>query len=263
MAFFAVVAPVAVTRFAAAQGGAAARKGEVKPVQTAARTVTYKSGEEQVSGYLAAPTGAGPFPAIVLIHEWWGLNDWVKQNARRFAERGYVALALDLYRGKVAVDRDLAHELSRGVPEDRAARDLLAAVAYVRSLKEVNAKRVGAIGWCMGGGYSLTLALRQSDLSAAVICYGRLATDRTALQRIEAAILGIFGGQDRGIPVSGVRQFEQTLRELHKPVEIHVYAEAGHAFMNPGNQGGYRKADAEDAWQKIDAFFQRTLGSAR
>lgn len=241
-----VIVPITVTQ-SFAKGG---------PVST----VKYKSGEEEVSAFLALPGGKGPFPAIVVIHEWWGLNDWVKANARRFAEKGYVALAIDLYRGKVADNPDLAHELMRGVPEDRAERDLKAAVVYLRFRKDVDPKRIGAIGWCMGGGYSLALALKQSDLTAAVVCYGRLATDKTALGNIGASIYGIFGGHDGGIPVNDVRQFEQTLHELGKNVEIHVYEDAGHAFMNPNNKKGYREADAKDAWTRIDAFFQRMFG---
>lgn len=229
-------------------------KGEINT-----STVKYKSGDEDVSSFLALPSGNGPFPVIILIHEWWGLNDWVKSNAYRFSEKGYVSLAIDLYRGKVATTPDLAHELMRGVPEDRVERDLLAAVNYLRARKDVNPKRIGAIGWCMGGGYSLSLALKQADLTSAVICYGRLATDKAAMSKIGASILGVFGGQDRGIPVEGVRQFENSLKELGKKVETHIYNEAGHAFMNPNNKGGYREADAKDAWMKIDSFFERTL----
>ena len=121
--------------------------------------VTYRSGDETVHAILYKPTGDGPFPALVVIHEWWGLNDWVKQQADRYAQLGYVALAIDLYRGQVATTPDQAHEIMRGVPEDRAKRDLLAATAYLRSLTTVNAKRVGTIGWCMGGGYALNLAV--------------------------------------------------------------------------------------------------------
>jgi len=222
-------------------------------------TVTYPSGEEKVTGYLAVPPGKGPFPAVVVIHEWWGLNDWVKENARRFAGEGYVALAVDLYRGKVATDAELAHELSRGLPEDRATRDLVAAVTYLRSRADVDKKKIGAIGWCMGGGYSLALALKQSDLRACVICYGRLVTDKAALSTMGASVLGIFGGQDRGIPVESVRQFEKTLKAAGKDVELHIYPNAGHAFMNPNNKAGYRQTDADDAWKHIDAFFARTL----
>ena len=167
------------------------------------------------------------------------------------------AAAADLYRGKA--DADLAHELSRGLPEDRAARDLAAAVTYLRSRPDVEKKKVGSVGWCMGGGFSLALALKQADLRASVICYGRLATDKDAISNIGASVLGIFGGQDRGIPVDGVRQFEKNLKDAGKDVAVHIYENAGHAFMNQNNKAGYRQTDADDAWKQIDGFFMRTL----
>ncbi|GIX07369.1 MAG: carboxymethylenebutenolidase [Candidatus Poribacteria bacterium] len=225
-----------------------------------AQEVVYPSGEEQVTGYLAHPAdGEGRLPAIIVIHEWWGLVPWVRENAERFARHGYVALAVDLYRGRSASDRDEAHELSRGLPRDRALRDLRAAFDYLTSRPDVNPERIGVIGWCMGGGYALDAAISIPELRAAVICYGRLTEDRSLLDNIRASVLGIFGGQDRGIPVEGVRRFEATLQELGKDVEVHVYPDAGHAFMNPNNQGGYREQDAADAWARIDTFFARTL----
>src|SRR5215468_3304317 len=157
------------------------------------KEVSYKSGGETVAGMLYTPSGSGPFPGIVVIHEWWGLNDWVKEQASKLADQGYVALALDLYRGKIADNPNTAHELMRGVPEDRAARDLHAAVAYLKSLSNVKKDRIASIGWCMGGGYSLNVALQEPTLSAAVINYGHLATDSAAIQKIHAAILGNFG----------------------------------------------------------------------
>src|SRR5438270_12995201 len=100
-------------------------------------TVSYKSGKETVQAELYTPKGKGPFPAVIVIHEWWGLNDWVKEQAAKLADEGYVALAVDLYRGKVAGNPDEAHELMRGVPQDRAQRDLKAAFDYLASQKEV------------------------------------------------------------------------------------------------------------------------------
>ena len=130
------------------------------------RNVSYKSGDETVNAVMYTPQGKGPFPALVVIHEFWGLNDWVKEQASKLADQGYVTLAIDLYRGKVATTPDEAHEIMRGVPEDRANRDLLAASSYLRSQKNVDPKRVGSIGWCMGGGYSLDLALNDPKLKA-------------------------------------------------------------------------------------------------
>ena len=124
------------------------------------KSVPYKSGDETVQGVLYTPVGKGPFPAIIVIHEWWGLNDWVKEQASKLADQGYEALAIDLYRGKVATTPDMAHEIMRGVPEDRAKRDLHAAFVFLQSQPNVRKDRIGAIGWCMGGGYSLDVALQ-------------------------------------------------------------------------------------------------------
>jgi len=223
------------------------------------KEVSYKSGDETVKGILYTPAGSGPFPGIVVIHEWWGLNDWVKEQASKLADQGYVALAVDLYRGKVADNPNTAHELMRGVPEDRAARDLHAAVEFLKSQSNVKKDRIGSIGWCMGGGYSLNVALAEPTLTAAVINYGHLATDPTALHKINAAILGNFGGQDQGIPPDDVKKFEETLKKDGKSADIKIYPNAGHAFENPNNKGGYRADDAADAWQRTVKFLNETL----
>ncbi len=218
------------------------------------KTVSYKSGDETVQAVLYTPEGKGPFPALVVIHEWWGLNDWVKDQASKLADQGYAALAIDLYRGKVATTPEMAHEIMRGVPEDRAARDLHAAFEFLKSHPNVKPDRIGSIGWCMGGGYSLDLALTESTLAATVINYGHLATDPAALKRINAPILGLFGGQDHGITPDDVHKFEQSLKQLGKNVDITIYPDAGHAFQNPNNQDGYRPADAADAWTRTTQF---------
>ena len=223
------------------------------------KPVSYKSGDETVQGVLYTPEGKGPFPALVVIHEWWGLNDWVKEQAGKLADQGYVALAVDLYRGKVATSPDMAHELMRGVPEDRAARDLRAAVDYLKSQSNVKKDRLGSIGWCMGGGYSLDVALQDPTLAATVINYGHLATDSEALKKINAPILGLFGGLDRGITPDDVNKFEQQMKSLGKSVDVHIYADAGHAFENPNNTGGYRPDDAADAWKRTVSFLAATL----
>jgi carboxymethylenebutenolidase len=226
------------------------------------RDVTYQSGPETVHGLLYMPpstAGPGPYPALVVIHEWWGLNDWVKQQASTYADKGYVTLAIDLYRGQVATTPDDAHQIMRGVPEDRAQRDLLAAANYLRSLNTVNPKRVGAIGWCMGGGYALDLAIADPKLRVAVINYGHLASDKATLKKIHASILGIFGGQDKGIPVADIRKFETQLEAMGKKVEIHIYPDAGHAFENPNNQQGFRPQDATEAEKLTEEFLLKNM----
>jgi carboxymethylenebutenolidase len=223
------------------------------------KSVSYKSGDETVQGVLYAPPGKGPFPALVVIHEWWGLNDWVKDQASKLADQGYITLAVDLYRGKVATTPDEAHEIMRGVPEDRAKRDLHAAVELLKSQPNVKPDRIGSIGWCMGGGYALDVALQEPTLAATVINYGHLATDTEALKKINAPILGLFGAQDRGITPDEVHKFEQALKQLGKKIDIKIYDDAGHGFENPNNKDGYRAEDTADAWKRIVGFLAMTL----
>lgn len=223
------------------------------------KTVTYKSGDETVQAVLNVPDGKGPFPALVVIHEWWGLNDWVKEQAMKLADQGYVTLAIDLYRGKVATTPEAAHEIMRGVPEDRAARDLKAAVAFLQSQPNVRKDRLGSIGWCMGGGYALDVALQEPTLKATVINYGHLATDNDSLKKINASILGLFGGQDRGITPQDVQTFATQMKNDGKNIDVTIYPDAGHAFENPNNQGGYREKDAVDAWARTVKFLRENL----
>ncbi|HEV2400742.1 MAG TPA: dienelactone hydrolase family protein [Candidatus Sulfotelmatobacter sp.] len=223
------------------------------------KTVSYKSGDETVQGVLYTPSGKGPFPGLIVIHEWWGLNDWVKDQASKLADQGYVALAIDLYRGKVATTPDEAHQIMRGVPEDRAKRDLHAAFEFLSSQSDVKKNRIGAVGWCMGGGYALDVALQEPTLSADVINYGHLATDTEALKKINAPILGIFGAQDKGITPADVKKFEETMKQLGKKIEVKEYDDAGHAFENPNNKEGYREADAADAWKRTVDFLASNL----
>jgi carboxymethylenebutenolidase len=223
------------------------------------KEVSYKSGDETVKGIVYTPDGKGPFPGIIVIHEWWGLNDWVKGQASKLADEGYVALAIDLYRGKVATTPDEAHEIMRGVPEDRASRDLQAAFQYLSSQSNVKKDRIGAIGWCMGGGYSLDVALQQPNLAADVINYGHLVTDASEIAKINAPILGLFGAQDRGITPDDVKAFEAAMKKQGKKIDVTIYPDAGHAFENPNNKDGYRPKDAQDAWNKTVAFLDSTL----
>ncbi len=223
------------------------------------KSVSYKSGDETVTGMLYTPVGKGPFPALIVIHEWWGLNDWVKEQASKFADQGYEVLAVDLYRGKVADTSDMAHELARGLPEDRVKRDLRAAFDFLAAQPNVRKDRIGSVGWCMGGGYSLDVALLEPTLAATVINYGSLTTDRAELKKINAAILGSFGAQDRGITPDDVQKFQQALTQLGKKSQIKIYPDAGHAFQNSNNKQGYRPEAAADAWKRTLDFLASTL----
>ena len=221
--------------------------------------VRFSSGSETVQGVLYRPHGAGPFPAIVIIHEWWGLNDWVKQQAQMFTEHGYVTLAVDLYRGQVATDPEMAHELMRALPQDRGVGYLRSGVAYLKTLKYVKADRIGAAGWCMGGSFAMQLAVAEPSLKAVAINYGAPETDPAQLRKIRAAILGNFGAQDHGITPKDVADFAAAMKAIGHPVDVKEYADAGHAFQNPNNKAGYRPEDTADADRRMFAFFAKYL----
>lgn len=223
------------------------------------KEVSFKSGDATVHGVLYLPEGAGAHPAIIVIHEWWGLVPWVKEQAADLAGQGYVALAVDLYRGQSTTDPKVASGLMRGLPPERGVGDLLAAVTYLKGLKAVDAKRMGAVGWCMGGGFAARLAVADPDLKAVAINYGELPTDPAALKKIHAAVLGTFGGQDRVVTPQEADAFTQALRRMGKQVDIKFYPDAGHAFENPNNKSGYRPADARDAHERMQAFFHQYL----
>jgi carboxymethylenebutenolidase len=224
------------------------------------KRLTFSSMSGDASGYLALPDSKrGQHPAVIVIQEWWGLNEWIIQETDRLAKNGYVALAVDLYRGKVATDPEMAHELMRGLPEDRALADLKAGFKLLAARPDVDPARIGVIGWCMGGGYALNLALAEPHLAGSVINYGHLATDPASLAKINAPLLGNFGALDRGIPPADVKAFDAALKQAGKSADIRIYESAGHGFMNPNNKDGYVKAAAEDAQDRIDRFFARTL----
>jgi len=236
----------------------------VMPIPLAASAVKtemvqFQSGPETVAGYLALPTSPGRHPALVVIQEWWGLNDWVKEQAREFAEQGYVALAPDLYHGQVATDRDHARELMGGMPKERALRDLEAAFGFLAARSDVNSKKVGSIGWCMGGGLSLQLAIHEPRLAACVVNYGALTTDPASIGKIRAPLLGNFGAEDRGIPPEAVHAFEKAMQAAGKHIDVKIFAGAGHAFENPNNKGGYRPKAAREARARTLELFAKVL----
>jgi carboxymethylenebutenolidase len=222
-------------------------------------TVQFPNGTGTVSGFLAVPEKPGRYPALVVIHEWWGLTDWVKEQTQKLAEQGYISLAVDLYRGQVTEDPEVAHELMRGMPQDRAVSDLKAAFMYLASRKDVDRDHIGSIGWCMGGGLSLQLAINEPHLAACVVNYGALPTDPTDLQQIYAPILGNFGANDRGITPADVQAFEKSMKGMNRRVDLKVYDGAGHGFENSTNANAYRPDATADAWARTVAFLGKAL----
>jgi carboxymethylenebutenolidase len=226
------------------------------------RMVAFGDGPEKVAGFLALPRDQGRHRAIIVIHEWWGLNEWVKEQADRLAANGYVALAVDLYNGKVATDPSEARKLKRGLlRQDRAIGDLKATFDYLARRTDVDAKHIGSLGWSMGGGLAVQLAMHEPRLAACVVNYGPLPTTIEEIQKINAAVLGIFGSLDRGIPPGKVRAFERCMNSAGKRVDIEIYDGAGHAFENPSNQRGYRPKAAAVAWLNILKFFKQAYAA--
>jgi carboxymethylenebutenolidase len=225
--------------------------------QGAGKMITFPSGTETASGYLALPSGEGKKPAVVVIQEWWGLNDFVKRKADHFAAQGYVALAPDLYRGKLATTSDEAHQYMMALDPEKGLGDLRAAVAALRARPDVDGARIASVGWCMGGAYSLRLALAEPKLAGAVVYYGRVVTDDAQIASLRVPILGNFGGKDQGPPPEMVREFETKAKAAGKSVDIKMYPEAGHGFAS--NPQATRVDDARDADGRTDRFLARVL----
>ncbi len=225
------------------------------------RTVEYATiGGKLVQGALAQPKGAAKGgPAIILIHEWWGLNDNIRDLARQLASHGYTALAVDLYGGKSAQTPDDAQALMKEAMAHREAAEDNLRQAYAFLRDKEGAGKVGAVGWCFGGGWALqTGLLLPEQIDAVVMYYGFPESDKAKLARLKAPLLGLFGADDQSLEVDMVRQFETALKELGKDASIHVFPGAGHAFANASG-GNYVKAAAEEAWQLTLDFFAKHL----
>lgn len=229
-----------------------------------AEAVTYATLDGvAVKGYLARPaapaTADKTLPALIVIQEWWGLNDNIRAMARRFAGEGYLVLAVDLYEGKIATTPDEAMAAMQAAMKNpsRLTENLRQAQGYLEGPGK--ATKIGVVGWCFGGGWALETALAVPDgIDAAVMYYGRTQSDPKALAALKAPLLGLFGGKDQGIPVDGVRQMEHELVQLGKNATIVVYPEADHAFANPTGSH-YLAGPATDAWAKTIAFFGQHL----
>jgi len=220
-----------------------------------------ESGDELVYGYFAVPADvAEPLPALIVIHEWWGLNDNVRAMVDRLAGEGYMVLAVDLYGGKTADTPGAARELMLQVVEEPETAKANIRAAY-QFLEVAGAPRIGSLGWGFGGGWSLTAAqMFPDDLDASVIYYGQVTSDDEKLRPINAPILGLFAANDAGIKVESVEAFREALERLQKEHEVHIYPDVGHAFANPtGNN--YSADAATDAWAKTLDFLERHLSN--
>jgi carboxymethylenebutenolidase len=216
-------------------------------------------GAERLTGYLAVPEGRGPYPALVVIHEWWGLNDQIRAVTADLAKAGYAALAVDLFRGTVATSPDEARKLAMGLDWSRAISDLHEAFQFLSGRPYVKKGKVGSVGWCLGGGYSLGLALTEPGLAACVVYYGRLENDIAKLAKIKSPVLGFFGQDDASIPVAAVNAFEAAMKQAGRQIDVHIYPGAGHAFANPTRTDAYRPEATKDSWGRMMKFLASTL----
>jgi carboxymethylenebutenolidase len=215
---------------------------------------TTLPGGDSVTASIAMPETT-PAPALILIHEWWGLNDQIKSVAADFAGQGYVALAVDLYGGEVATTPQRARQLSSTVDGERATQTLTTWAEWLRN-HQATTGRLGTIGWCFGGGWSLNASIA-TPVDATVIYYGRVNKSPEEVANLDGPVLGHFGTQDDFINEDMVSTFTESMNEAAKSYTIHWY-DADHAFANPTG-GAYDRGDAELARQRTLLFFDRHL----
>jgi carboxymethylenebutenolidase len=211
-----------------------------------------------INGYIATPEGDGPYPAVLMVHEWWGLNAEITELADRMAEEGYVVLAPDTFRGRVTNAVPRAIYMQATLDENRVTQDMQAAYDYLTGLENVDGERIGVVGFCYGGGVAMDVGVAVAGVDAVVNAYGDTPTQGFgALTGGETPVFGVFGDQDAMIPLGEVRAYEQALREAGVPTTITVYEGVGHAFIQPDaiEEGG----TAAQAWQDILAFFDTHL----
>ncbi len=268
MAPVCLILPLALALSAAASAPAAAQAtssipdailGKAPPPQ--GETVLYVPGDSLTRGYLAVPKGAGPFPALIIIHEWNGLVDRVRQVADAFAAHGYVTLAADLYHGRTGGNPEENMKLVSEVRSDMPAAiaNLNAAQHFLRARQDVTGK-VAVMGWCFGGGIALSYGLDGEHHDATAMFYGSLVTDPAQLKKLNHPIYGTFAGQDRGIPPAQVEQFAKALRAIGIQNDIHIYPGVGHGFWLWVDQDPKtRTAPAQDAWNRLMHFLASVL----
>jgi carboxymethylenebutenolidase len=228
------------------------------------RTVSYPSDGVTMAGYMVGPKAKGRYPAVIVVQEWWGINEHIKDVARRLAREGYAAIAPDLYSRlghKVTKDPDEAGKLMQALQQADGLKDLNATVTYLKSLDSVDPNRIGVIGFCMGGSYALMLPCTTREIKAAVPFYGQVPDPDTPLKNLAAPMFYIYGEDDGWITKAEVQRLRDALRKYNKPGEVVTYPGCPHAFFNDTRKEVYRPAEAQDAWKRALAFFRQHLQS--
>jgi carboxymethylenebutenolidase len=209
-------------------------------------------------GFLARPKQTGVYPSVIVIHEIWGLVDHIKDVASRLARENFVALAVDLFDGKIVLKIEEGRELRQNLTEQKILGNINGAFSYLKTLEYVNPKGIGSLGFCMGGGLSLLLACRNSELAAAVVFYGRNPSPIDLVEKLQCPILGNYAGADRGITELDISLLKQALTKYGKEFDIKVYPGAPHAFFNDSRES-YRPEAAKDAWERTLRFLNTYL----
>jgi len=220
--------------------------------------VNFKSNGGTTTGYLAVPE-SGNGPAVVVIQEWWGLVDHIKDVCDRFASDGFVALAPDVYHGEVAKSPDEAGKMMMALRIDEAEKDLSGAVNYLLENFATAGNKVGTVGFCMGGALSLYAATKNNNVGACVVFYGIHPNVKPDLQNLRGPVLGIYAERDKSVPLATVHELEQKIKALDKPVETHIYPGTDHAFFNDTRPEVYNAAAATDAWRRTSEFLRKNL----
>ncbi|PYS69676.1 MAG: dienelactone hydrolase [Acidobacteria bacterium] len=220
--------------------------------------VEFDSNGGRTDGYLAVPA-SGSGPGVVVIQEWWGLVDHIKDVCDRFAAEGFVALAPDLYHGKITKSPDEAGKLMMALRVDEAEKDLAGAVSYLLAHDVTTGNKVGTVGFCMGGALSLFAATKNSSVGACVVFYGVHPNVKPDLPNLECPVLGIYAERDTFASPASVHELEGKLRNLGKSIETHIYPGTDHAFFNDTRPEVYNAVASADAWEKTITFLTKNL----
>ncbi|MBW2280659.1 MAG: dienelactone hydrolase family protein [Deltaproteobacteria bacterium] len=224
----------------------------------AGELIEFPSNGSTTPGYLSKPA-SGSGPAVIVIQEWWGLVDHIKQVADRFAAEGFVALAPDMYHGESTDSPDDAGRLMMALDIDRAATDLSGAVGYLCGLDEVTAAKVGTVGFCMGGQLALATACRSEQVGACADFYGVHPNVTLDFSALRAPVLGVFAENDEFVSPEVARKLEHDLKSAGAQTDFHIYPGVDHAFFNDSRPDVYNESAANDAWQRTVEFFRAHL----
>jgi carboxymethylenebutenolidase len=224
----------------------------------AGQMIEFSSNGGTTRGYRSRPE-KGSGPGVIVIQEWWGLVDHIKDVCDRLTNEGYVALAPDLYHGQTTKSPDEAGKLMMALRIDQAEKDLRGAIQYLVNYDATTGDKVGTLGFCMGGALSLYAARKNDQVGACVVFYGIHPNVKPDLANLKAPVLGIYAEKDKSTPPEAVHELEQQLKALGKSVEMHIYPDTDHAFFNDTRQGVYNPRAAEDAWRRTIEFFAKNL----